>query len=297
MPRDGFSTTHWPSKPHSVPGREKRFWHLGARSEAPNPQHLERASRRGPFHLPIPRKHNAFSQMRKKTRPRCRLGPPLQGPAGAASPSGATAGFAESRSTPARAWQPRRQLPPGSRATRCCRENVRPGKHECEERSREDRGSARFVRPEHPGCGAGSRAGASRPTRGSGLLTRRGLDALSEVKPPDLPGRNQAGCHAIPVHVHTHVAPRRRMPCQRLAWNPRGSSTALPPIGKPEAELASANRPLSRRENAWPWRGWRKPKGGCLPGLRSGAVLEGGPRPRPQRSTSQGRRKRLLPRP
>ena len=191
--------------------------------------------------------------MRKKTRSRCRLGPPLPGPAGAASPSRAKAGFAESRSTPARARQPRRQLPPGSRATRCCRENVRPGKDECEERSGEERGRVRFMRHERPACGAGlSQAGASCPTRRSGLLTSRGWDALCEVKPPDLPGRKQAGWHAIPAHGRTLVAPRRRMPSQRLAWKPRGSTTALPPRCEPEAELLATSWPLWQRENAWP---------------------------------------------
>ena len=121
------------------------------------------------------------------------------GPAGAASPSGATAGFAESRSTHARAWQPRRQLPSGSHATRCCREYVRPGKDECEERSDEKRGRARFVRPERPGCGAGlSRAGASRPTRGSGLLTRWGLDTLRSRPRPPCAKQGRVECHPRP---------------------------------------------------------------------------------------------------
>ena len=189
----------------------------------------------------------------------------------------------------------RRQLHPEFRATRCCRENVRPGKDECEERSVEERGRARFLRHERPGCGAGlSRAGASRPIRGSGLLTRWGLDTLRSRPRPPCAKQGRVECH--PRDVHTHGAPRR-MPSQRLARKPRVSTPALAPRSKPEAELPAASRPLSPREKAWPRRGWRKPQGGCVPGLRSGAVLEGGPRPGPQRSPSQGRRERLLPRP
>ena len=65
---------------------------------------------------------------------------------------------------------------------------------------------ARFVRHERPGCGAGlSRAGASRPTRGSALLFRPGLDALrSSPRPPsDKPGR--VACHPCP-RPHTRLS-------------------------------------------------------------------------------------------
>ena len=71
--------------------------------------------------------------------------------------------------------------------------------------------------------------GALRDARGSGLWGRplpgRRLTSYTgkpladspgvgpaEVQAPDLPVRNKAGWNAIPFHVHTHVAPRRRTP-------------------------------------------------------------------------------------
>ena len=139
------------------------------------PSALARASRRGLCQLPVPRKHHACSPKQKAMQTPFRLGRPPQGPAGATSTSEPTAASgSQGGRTLGPENQRRQQVPPG-RATVRSGENVRPGKDECEERSGHERGRARFVRPERPGRGAGfSRAGASRPPRGSGWLTHRG---------------------------------------------------------------------------------------------------------------------------
>ena len=191
------------------PGRREAAVTRSKQEQGARPSALERASRRGLCQLHIPLKHNAFSRARKAMQTPCRLGPPPQGPAGAAcTPGRAAASGSPGRHTPGPGNRRRQQVPP-FRAPACSRENVRPGKDECVEGSREERGRARYGRPGRLGCGAVfSRAGASHPPRGSGWLTRRGDAVVQAPRPRE----TRQGGMPSPVHVYTHGAPRRRMP-------------------------------------------------------------------------------------
>ena len=79
----------------------------------------------------------------------------------------------------------------------------------------------------------------------------------------------------------------------KLSLESSSEHHSLPPRKKPGAERPWVCRPLSPRARERARRLAAKPREGCLPGLGSGAVREGGPFSRPHSSAAEGLRKRL----
>ena len=215
----------------------------------------------------------------------CRLGPPPQGPAGAAcTPGRAATSGSPGRHTPGPGNRKRQKVPP-FQAPACSGENVRPGKDECEEGSREERGRARFGSPGRPGCGAGfSRAGTSRPPRGSFWLTPRGWGRSRSGPRPPCEKQGRVKCHpptpSTPTALHGEGCLPGAEPLHlACAPQPHRREASLKPRCLLRAGLFGEERNRSRG------RVRRKPQRGCQPGLRWGAIREGGPRPRTRRST------------